>query len=88
MRRKRWRKRSQLHCSLPQQCSRVVLIAKVIVFCFPVNKAEEGEKCGGRGGGGRDHNYNTVFSINPVELYSWGEGNYFFPVHEEEENMQ
>ena len=43
-RRKRWRKRSQLQCSLPQQCSRVVLIPKVIVSCFPVNKAEEREK--------------------------------------------
>ena len=44
MRRKRWRKKSQLQCSLPQQCSRVVLIAKVIVSCFPLNKAEEREK--------------------------------------------
>ena len=43
-RRKRWRKRSQLQCSLPQQCSRVVLIPKVIVSCFLVNKAEEREK--------------------------------------------
>ena len=37
-RRRKRRRRSQL------QCSGVVLIANVIVSCFPVNKAEEREK--------------------------------------------
>ena len=55
--------------------------------CFLLSNeqgTDEGEKCGGRegrggceqgvgrgGGGGRDHNYNTIFRIDAAELYSW-----------------
>ena len=37
-RRKRWI--SELHCSLPMQCSRIVLVSQGICF-FPVNKVEK-----------------------------------------------
>ena len=35
--------RSQLPCSLPQQCSTVVLVPKAIFF-FPMNKEEDNKK--------------------------------------------
>ena len=40
---RRRRRRSQLQCSLPQQCSRVVLMGQGNCF-FPVNKEEEEEE--------------------------------------------
>ena len=42
-RRRRRRRMSELQCSLPQQCSRVVLVGQGSCF-FPVNKVEKGEK--------------------------------------------
>ena len=40
-RRKRWI--SELHCSLPMQCSRLVLVGQANCL-FPVNKVEKGEE--------------------------------------------
>ena len=65
---RRRRTRSELQCSLLQQCSRVVLVAKAIVLFFPVNK-EEDER-GGEQAAGEYWNYDTIFRSNAVKLYS------------------
>ena len=74
----RWRKRtsrrrrtrSELQCSLLQQCSRVVLVAKAIVLFFPVNEEEEEDERGGEQAAGEYWNYNAIFRSNAVKLYS------------------
>ena len=69
---RRKRRKSQLQCSLPQQCTRVVLMVQGNCL-FPVNKEEkeqEEEEGGEEGGGGGDHNCNAVFCSNAPELYS------------------
>ena len=45
-RKRRWRRnrRSQVQCNLPQQCSRVVFVAKASVSFLPVNKEEDEEE--------------------------------------------
>ena len=66
---RRRRTRSELQCSLLQQCSRVVLVAKTIVLFFPVNEEKEDEH-GGEQAAGEYWNYNAIFRSNAVKLYS------------------
>ena len=83
-RRGRRRRGSKLQCKLPQQCGRVVIVTKAIVFS-PVNNEEEKEmedketeEENKHQGGGRDQNYNTVFRSNAAKLYSWAKATVSF----------